>query len=210
MIKEEEELFWKYNIPEIAKFKVKYTESCNVCNAPLEFVEWLSKFLVTNIPIDALQNVVRKKFNIIIDSESLLCHRMHILVEYQTNEEIRTQATEDFKKIESDLPKITDEKKAMETAIRMLYAKILDMEHRGDTGKEFLMAIRELKGLIEMKLKLTNELPADDVRLNLSDIIKIGGKPMKKIDDDDDDDDDFKDEDSKGEAIILPEIKEKC
>jgi len=205
MLAEEEELYWKYSIPTTATFKVKYTENCAICNDNVEFIEWLSKFLVANIPNDILQNAIKIKFNIVVDSDTLQYHKLHILTEYKTKEEIRQKAIEDFESIESDLPRISNEKKAMETAIRMLYAKILEMEQRNNTGREFLMSIHELKGLIEMKLKLTNELPADDVRLNLADIIKMGDNKMR-VTKKKEDDEDYADDES-GEEVILPEIK---
>ena len=170
----EESLFWKYNVPLNVECNIRVAENCPICEGDEYFREWLSRYLISNIPTDVLQQFIEENFGMIVDSAVLTEHRSHIIVKYLTDEEIRKKAAEDFGAIMSDLDsKGIDEKKAMDTSIRMLYAKILQMQKEGETGKEFLMAIHELKTYIEMKLKMKRELPEESNKLDLKDMVRI-------------------------------------
>lgn len=170
----EQNFFWKYRIPVNIECQLKRADSCPICTGDERFANWLSRFLISDVPTDVLQKFIDDNFNMYIDDSILIEHRKHIIVHYLTDAEVREKAVEDFTTIMSDLDSGSiDEKKAMDTSIRMLYAKILQMQKAGDTSKEFLMSMHELKSFIEMKLKMKRELPEESTKINLAEIIKI-------------------------------------
>ena len=171
---EEERLQWNYNIPITAKFKIIKSLDCNLCSEE-NLIAWLSPYLYAELPFDVLSTIIYRKFGIIVDENSLAEHKKHVLIVYKTDNDIKEAAIKDFETIMSDVNSDdVDEKKAMDSCIRSLYARKLLFEKEGNVGRDYLMTCDELRKYIEMKLKLKKELPDETVKINLSDIIKMG------------------------------------
>lgn len=169
---EEDKLEWDYNIPKSLSYELIEDDNCYLCKDKALGI-WTAKYLTANVPYDKILELIDIHFGDIVTREMLLEHKRHIRISFMLDTEIRNKAIDDIKKIESDLGAKVDEKKALESQIRSMYARKIYMESNGIYDKTYVEINKTLKSLIELKLKMKNELGDHQTKTSLEDIIKI-------------------------------------
>jgi len=169
-------LTWDYNVPINVNFTVIKDSECSICNSNIISLEDSAPFFFSNIPSDILIDFIYEEYNVNITEEEIIEHKKHIEKKNEKDNDIRNQANEQIKLIESDLPQIIKPEDAMESAIRSLYARKLYLEKTNDYAtKEYMTIINSLKGWVEMKLKTENKIVEnkESQGISLLDLIKI-------------------------------------
>ena len=170
-IVEADRLEWDYNVPKNITFEYTDAPNCIICfNDKLR--EWLSPFLVANVPAEKLTPILEKYFGVLLNIDAINEHRNHIVAKYQADDSIRESAEEQIKRIESDLPTKIDEDAALESTLRGLMARKLQLEKLKEYGQEYVKLAQQITKIVELKKKIKKELPTD-LNITLKDLIKV-------------------------------------
>jgi hypothetical protein len=169
----EDELEWKYNIPRSLRFVYNKVENCKICSNS-EVNDWIDPYVVAGVPFSELKNILKEHFLFEIEENDIDGHKNHIKTKFYGDDEIKNNIIEQIKQIESDIPRVIDEKQVLESSIRSLYARKLYLEKIGEYGFEYKTIVSQLKNFLELKLKMKGELVDENVRVSIADLVKLG------------------------------------
>jgi predicted house-cleaning noncanonical NTP pyrophosphatase (MazG superfamily) len=165
-------MIWDYDIPQSIDYLVEIHDNCEICKNT-DVKDWSAPFIAANVNYDQIIKAIEKMFGFITTPEIIANHRTHIKTNIVTDAEVKSSFKRQMELIESDTPKKIDEKVALESLIRGLYARKQFLEKTDQYGKEYIFNAQQLKQAIELKLKMKNELQEPSERATLHDIVKL-------------------------------------
>ena len=168
----ETEFNWNYKIPKGVNIILDKKPSCPICRND-KFNLWSAPYIIAKVDTNKLIEAA-KDFDLIITPEIIISHRKHIDIVPLIDENVRTNAKEAMKLIESDLPEKINEKQLLESNLKTLWGRRLYLEKEGlQNTKEYMDVIGAIEKHISLKLKMKGEIADSTVNISLSDIIKV-------------------------------------
>jgi len=169
---EADRLDWDYNVPKNVIFEYRNGENCPICQDN-GIKSWISPYLVANVPSEKLIPIINKYFGVLLNNDIVNEHKTHIFCKHQADDEVREKVEKEMRMIESDLPSKVNEDYLLESSLRSLYNRKLEMDSKGEYGKEYVMLIQQITKMIELKKKIKMQIP-DSITVSLKDLIKVG------------------------------------
>lgn len=165
---------WEHRIPKSVElnFDEKEDKNCPICKNREANVAF-SPFILFDVPNEKIIPLMKEYFSLEVDVKIIKEHKNHVVKKSSIDSEIKDRAIEDLKLIESDITSQVDEKKIIESSLRSLFAKKLEFEKKGDTGKAYRDVMFQLEKWTELKLKTKGKIQESVMTVPLVDLIKF-------------------------------------
>jgi len=186
-ILDENRIRWDYDVPEKGEYEYTFGNdriSSMKKQVDLEgtlYRDWLADFVVAGVPADILVLLSKENFSIEVTeqnieefSDNLIANKLN-----SSYDRFKYIIKNQYDNIEADGKKEVDESIALNSLLRSLHSKKLELEDEGKTDtKEYFNIIETLRKTIELKLKAEKKIDSG-ITLSMEDLIKVDRNDIK-------------------------------